>query len=138
MRNRAFGYLFLAAGLLLFASCGGSTANKNADSGAVTLVFKHWKVPGGEASMRTLVDRFEEENPGIRVVDEYLPASTDQQHQFYVTQLSAGSSDFDVFALDVIWKQPHDVRIGADRVRQAGAERGVELPLGEQIAQRLA
>lgn len=105
MRSRALGFLICLSTVSALSSCGGGTGGRNdsGDGDGVTLVFKHWKVPGGEASMRTLIDRFEAENPGIRIVDEYLPSSTDQQHQFYVTQLSAESSDFDVFALDVIW-----------------------------------
>ena len=39
--------------------------------------------------------------------------------------------------LDVVRKQPHDVRIGADRLRQAGAERRVDHALLDQIAHRL-
>ena len=35
--------------------------------------------------------------------DEALPASTDEQHQFYAVNLESGSTDFDVFSLDVIW-----------------------------------
>lgn len=102
MRSRVLACAILLSTVLALWSCGGS-GGSDGDFDGTTLVFKHWKVPGGEASMRNLIDRFEAENPGIRVVDEYLPASTDQQHQFYVTQLSAKSSDFDVFALDVIW-----------------------------------
>ena len=40
--------------------------------------------------------------------------------------------------LDEIRKQPRDIRIGADFFRQAGAERGVELARGEQLAERFA
>jgi multiple sugar transport system substrate-binding protein len=40
-----------------------------------------------------------------------LPATTDEQHQFYVINLEAGSRDFDVFSLDVIWI-PEFVRAG--------------------------
>jgi multiple sugar transport system substrate-binding protein len=101
-----------AAGLCLaLAACGGSERSTSGEAGITRLVFKHWKVPGGEESMRRLVDRFQRENPGLSVVDEYLPASSDQQHQFYATHLGAGSSDFDVFALDVIWT-PEFARAG--------------------------
>lgn len=58
----------------------------------------------GEAAVfRRLLDAFEKENPGLRVRDESLPSSTDEQHQFYVLNLEGGSSDFDVLSLDVIW-----------------------------------
>ena len=55
--------------------------------------------------IKKLIRRFEEENPDIRVKDETLPAETGEQHQFYVINLQGKSSDFDVFALDVIWVQ---------------------------------
>jgi len=32
-----------------------------------------------------------------------LPASTDEQHQFYVINLEGRSPDFDVISMDVIW-----------------------------------
>lgn len=70
---------------------------------AATIVFKHGKVAGNPASFEALLKRFERENPGLIVKDETLPASTDEQHQFYAVNLESKSADFDVFALDVIW-----------------------------------
>jgi len=60
-------------------------------------------VAGGPEAFRRILERFEAENPDLRVVDEVLPSSSDQQHQFYVIHLGAGSDRFDVFSLDVIW-----------------------------------
>jgi len=88
---------------VLLLACGGEEARDAGVQGAGTVVFKHFKVPGGGEPLERLLRRFEAENPGVRVVNETLPASSDRQHQFYVTNLEAGSSDFDVFALDVIW-----------------------------------
>lgn len=68
-----------------------------------TIVFKHGKLGGDPALFRKLLDSFEEENPDIRVRDETLPASTDEQHQFYVVNLEGKSTDIDVLSLDVIW-----------------------------------
>lgn len=68
-----------------------------------TIVFKHGKIAGDPGSFQKLLRRFERENPGLLVKDETLPASTDEQHQFYVVNLESKSADFDVFALDVIW-----------------------------------
>ncbi|MEW6365075.1 MAG: ABC transporter substrate-binding protein [Acidobacteriota bacterium] len=68
----------------------------------VTIVFRHGKVPGGPNLLRELLDRFENES-GIRVVDETLPASTDIQHQYFITTLEGGRSDLDVVSMDVIW-----------------------------------
>lgn len=68
------------------------------------IVFAHFKVPSPEV-LAELIEAFERENLDIDVVEEVLPTSTDQQHQFYVTALEGRSSAFDVFALDVIWVQ---------------------------------
>jgi multiple sugar transport system substrate-binding protein len=95
--------LLLAALLwmpLLLAGC--PAGPKQAGSGT-TIVFKHGKIAGDPAQFRALLDRFEREHPGITVRDEILPASTDAQHQYYVINLEAGSSDFDVLSMDVIW-----------------------------------
>src|SRR5712692_1138037 len=68
----------------------------------VTLVFKHAQHPR-YAFLTELIQRFETENPGIRVREEILPASTDEQHQLYVINLAAGADDFDLLDMDVIW-----------------------------------
>lgn len=67
-----------------------------------TIIFKHAKHPR-YAVLAELVAQFEKENPSIRVLEEILPASTDEQHQSYVLNLAAGSADFDVLDMDVIW-----------------------------------
>jgi multiple sugar transport system substrate-binding protein len=67
------------------------------------LVFKHGKIAGDPAPLRRLIAGFELENPGIRVMDETLPASSDEQHQFYVINLEGKSAGFDVMSMDVIW-----------------------------------
>ncbi len=90
----------LLAIALLFFSC---RAEQNRAQGPVTLVFKHGKLAGGPEALREILSRFEAQNPGIRVKDEVLPASTDEQHQFYVINLEAGSAEFDVLSMDVIW-----------------------------------
>lgn len=105
--------LFFAA-LLFAAACSrenGPPGNDAADA-PLRLVFKHHKLPGDPKYLRELLDRFEAEYPTIKVESQILPASTDQQHQFYVTNLEARSADFDVFALDVIWP-PEFARAGS-------------------------
>ena len=68
-----------------------------------TIVFKHGKIAGDPESLQRLLRKFEEENPGITVKDETLPAATDEQHQFYVVNMEGKSADFDVLSMDVIW-----------------------------------
>ncbi|MBN2199211.1 MAG: ABC transporter substrate-binding protein [Candidatus Aminicenantes bacterium] len=87
------------------------------------VVFKHGKIAGDPAPFNRLLDEFEARNPGIAVRDEILPASTDEQHQFYVVNLEGKSSDFDVLSMDVIWV-PEFARAGwlADLTELVGPE----------------
>src|ERR1051325_3370102 len=55
--------------------------------------------------MRELLDEFERDHPGVAVREEVLPASTDQQHQYYAINLESRHIPFDLFAVDVIWVQ---------------------------------
>lgn len=114
--------LFLALGCT--SERGAKQRNEDA-RGLTRLVFKHHKVAGDPKYLRELLDHFEAENPAIKVESQTLPASTDQQHQFYVTNLEARSADFDVFALDVIWPSEF-ARAGASAEADAeneGAQR---------------
>ncbi|HLC42748.1 MAG TPA: ABC transporter substrate-binding protein [Methylomirabilota bacterium] len=89
----------------ILAGCARSEESSRQTSGPVTVIFKHGKIAGDPALFSSLLRRFEAEHPGIRVRDEILPASTDQQHQFYVISLEGRSSEFDVLSMDVIWVQ---------------------------------
>ncbi len=68
----------------------------------VTLVFTHAKHPR-YAFLSRLIRQFEDEHPGIRVREQILPASTDEQHQFYIMNLPAGGGDTDLIDMDIIW-----------------------------------
>lgn len=87
---------------MLCASC---VPSERINSKSTVLIFKHGKIAGDPEPFRQLIKRFEDENPGITVRDEILPASTDEQHQFYAINLEGKSSDFDVISMDVIWVQ---------------------------------
>ncbi len=105
--GKTLGALFVATTIFVMTSllsCPGCASGRNqpGTSGTV-IVFKHGKLAGEPGTLRKLLDRFEQENPGIRVRDETLPASTDEQHQFYAINLDSRSADFDVLSLDVIW-----------------------------------
>lgn len=69
------------------------------------IVFKHGKIAGDPAFFTAILDRFEATHPDLTVRDETLPASTDEQHQFYAINLEGGSADFDVLSMDVVWVQ---------------------------------
>jgi multiple sugar transport system substrate-binding protein len=92
---RFFHFVCLAA--VVTAACSGESGPP-----LPAIVFKHGKVPGEHRLLRDLLDRFEKEQ-GIRVVDETLPASSDVQHQYFITTLEGGASDLDVLSMDVIW-----------------------------------
>src|SRR5262245_44887970 len=68
---------------------------------ANTIVFKHGVISGGESALRALLGEFEREHPGTRIVDESLPSSTDDQHQFYAINLGGHSATVDVLAADI-------------------------------------
>jgi multiple sugar transport system substrate-binding protein len=84
-------------------ACLSSACQLPKEEADTTLIFKHTRLLGRREGLRPLLDAFERDNPRVKVVEEELPASSDQQHLFYVTNLEAGSTDFDLFALDVIW-----------------------------------
>jgi multiple sugar transport system substrate-binding protein len=94
--------LALGCAALFAAGCGQQGGGAHPDAGT-TIAVKHSKFFGDPAVFDSLLRRFEQENPGIRVRSEALPNSSDEQHQFYVINLQAESADFDVFALDVVW-----------------------------------
>ncbi len=116
-----FAFLFLL--ILLTACLQGDTPSKDHD--IITLVFKHGKIAGDPEPFQRLLKKFEQENHGIKIKDETLPASTDEQHQFYVINLESESSDFDVFSMDVIWV-PEFARAGWLR------ELGHLIPVGKR------
>jgi multiple sugar transport system substrate-binding protein len=50
-----------------------------------------------------MFESFEKAHPGVRVVAETLPNSSDLAHQFFLTALEGGSRDFDLFIVDTVW-----------------------------------
>jgi len=86
---------------LIFSGCKRAVTEKEA--GITTIVFKHGKIAGDPQALLDIIADFEEQNPDIKVIDEPLPASTDEQHQFYVINLEGRTQDFDVLSMDVIW-----------------------------------
>lgn len=82
----------------LVLGCGGG------GTAADTLVFSYGK---GDAVKQEvfaeLVDRFEADHPDVAVFEHPLPTSTDEQRNFYLASLGAGSNFVDVLETDVIW-----------------------------------
>ncbi len=95
--------LFIVFLILFSASC--AKGKEGSNDAITTIVFKHGKIAGDPGRFSSLLKRFEAQNPGIVVKEEALPASTDEQHQYYVINLEGGGADFDILSLDVIWVQ---------------------------------
>ncbi|HEX7063997.1 MAG TPA: ABC transporter substrate-binding protein [Bacillales bacterium] len=80
----------------------GNTDGTSSDSQEkVTIVWAHGKDESGETDK--IIKAFEEKYPNINVKNRQLPNNSGKQHDLYVTQLSAQSSEIDVFNLDVVW-----------------------------------
>ena len=105
---RIFLRIFLCLILLTFilSSCKDEVAEKKVvakKAEITTIVFKHGKIAGNPQALLDIIADFEKQNPDIKVMDEALPASTDEQHQFYAINLEGKAPDFDVLSMDVIW-----------------------------------
>lgn len=80
-----------------------STANSSTASGEVTIVYSTGQDSQNKLE-QTLVDKFNQENKGkIHIKYVQLPNDTGKQHDLYVTDFSAGGSDYDIFTGDCIW-----------------------------------
>lgn len=75
------------------------------DGDVRTLVFAHGRLSGPPEAFAAMLRDFEARHPGLTVRENVLPASTDQQHQFYAINLEDRSAGFDVVAADIIWIQ---------------------------------
>ncbi|HZI13134.1 MAG TPA: ABC transporter substrate-binding protein [Myxococcus sp.] len=97
----------LALGLAVLAftgaGCRRSEEAPREAAGRTRLVFKYQPLWGPPEPFRELLARFERENPGVELVTEALPNSSDLAHQFFLTSLEGGADDFDVLVADVVW-----------------------------------
>lgn len=84
---------------LLFSGCGGSAENTETP-GTVTITFWHSFVSSTIPALEELIDRFEAENPGIRINPQYIPTG-DALVQKLVTSVRSGN------APDVSWIHSH-------------------------------
>lgn len=69
--------------------------------GEITITFAAGHDPSG--ATEALIDEYNASHPGVTVKFQAMPANTDTQHDAYVTYLSAGESNIDLYSLDVIW-----------------------------------
>lgn len=95
--------ILVAVGALVGAACREARDPGPPPDGIVRIVFKHMRMFGDPAALDSVLRDFEAAHPDVRVISETLPNDTDLQHQFFVTNLEGGSSDFDVMNLDIVW-----------------------------------
>jgi multiple sugar transport system substrate-binding protein len=89
----------LAITLVIVAGCGGSSPNESAD-GRTTITFWHSFVSSTIPALEVLLERFEEENPTIRINAQYIPTG-DALVQKLVTAVQSKT------APDVSWIHSH-------------------------------
>ena len=87
------------------AALGCTQAGEWTDHAPTVLVFKHGKLSGDSSVLPGLLREFEQRHPGVMVREELLPASSDQQHQYYAMNLDGGKAPFDLLGIDTIWAQ---------------------------------
>lgn len=85
----------LAAAALFLTSC------SNKGTGKTVITFAAGNDPSG--ATEALIAEYNGAHPDVEVRFQAMPASTDQQHDAYVTYLSAGEKGIDLYSLDVIW-----------------------------------
>jgi multiple sugar transport system substrate-binding protein len=95
VRTGAKPSLALVAAFVLLAGCSSRKGRE------ISIVFAAGNDPSGATA--ALIDEYNKAHPGVVVEFQAMPANTDQQHDAYVTYLSARESDIDLYSLDVIW-----------------------------------
>lgn len=93
-------WVFVAAFVVVGCGPKSSDAVGGASSETTLTVMME---PDGRGAWRELFDRFEAENPGIRVQLVEGPTATDTREDLYVNALLSGSGDYDLVYADVIW-----------------------------------
>lgn len=95
--------LLAVVALVLGPACERSAPSRTEGAGRTRIVFVHQPLWGDPASFRALLGRFEQANPDVELVTQLIPSATDVAHQYFLTALEGGSSDFDVLVADVVW-----------------------------------
>ncbi|WP_375755748.1 ABC transporter substrate-binding protein [Corallococcus exercitus] len=94
--------LLVALGLVVGAGCRRSSEEAGT-GGRTRIVFKFQPLWGDPKPFRELLAQYERANPDVELVTEALPNSSDLAHQFFLTSLQGGATDFDVLVADVVW-----------------------------------
>lgn len=67
------------------------------------LVLVYQPLGGDAAAFEGLLSGFRAANPGVGVRAQLIPNASDLARQYFLTALEGGSTEFDVFVIDVIW-----------------------------------
>ena len=89
--------------LLVLVAVGCTQAGEPSGQSTTVLVFKHGRLSGDGRILSDLLREFEQSHPGVVVREEVLPASSDQQHQYYAMNLDGGTVPYDLLGVDTIW-----------------------------------
>ncbi len=106
--NKAMAVVGAAALMLAASACSSSNDDSKAPSakgpakGTITWYANQFG-PTDTDVRTTLVKAFEKDNPGITVKVQSAPSNSDTFRSTLTTQISGGSSSFDVYNGDVVW-----------------------------------
>ncbi|MDR4949732.1 ABC transporter substrate-binding protein [Neobacillus cucumis] len=109
MKLKKFYILLLVCMMIALSACSSDqsstkTDGKDSNSNVTTINFAAIKTFGVD-SWKDLINKFEQQNPNIKVnlTQMPAPAKSTEIHQYLVTSLQSGQSDIDVFTGDVVW-----------------------------------
>ncbi|MGI8313602.1 ABC transporter substrate-binding protein [Halobacillus mangrovi] len=81
----------------------GTSENSEGESSDEVVTLTWARGQDSTQASEKLIEEFNKMNPNIQVELREMPSDTGQQHDAYVTQLNAESSEIDVMDMDVIW-----------------------------------
>jgi multiple sugar transport system substrate-binding protein len=99
MKKKIFKMAFMITVMICLSSFG---AQYSAAEESTTLVFLTWK-PNQPAVWKTLINKFHQENPKIKIKLQLGPHSSTEYHAIVTQRLKNRDKNVDVFFMDVIW-----------------------------------
>lgn len=90
-------------GVLLLLSCTREASPRGAGGDDDRLTLVHQPLWGDPAAFDALLDEFRRDHPNVTLRTQLVPNASDVAHQYFLTALEGGSTDFDVLVLDVVW-----------------------------------
>src|SRR3970040_1230063 len=90
----------LSAFLSISLSCGGD--NKQTNNGDIEIVFWHSFISSTVPALNELIEKFEKENPGIRINSQYIPSGDALIHKLITSIQSKTAPDISWLHSDYI------------------------------------